>query len=72
VDVRLDLVALDEALDALARIAPDPARVVELRYFGGLSVKETAEYLDVAPATVKRRWAFARAWLYRRMTRPGS
>ena len=68
VDVRLDLVALDEALDELARIAPDQARVVEVRYFGGLSVEETAEYLDVAPATVKRRWAFARAWLYRRMS----
>jgi RNA polymerase sigma factor (TIGR02999 family) len=68
VDVRLDFVALDEALDELARIAPDQARVVELRYFGGLSVEETAEYLDVAPATVKRRWAFARAWLYRRMS----
>jgi RNA polymerase sigma factor (TIGR02999 family) len=68
VDMRLDLVALDEALDALARIAPDQARVVEVRYFGGLSVEETADYLGVAPATVKRRWSFARAWLYRRMT----
>lgn len=71
VDMRLDLVALDEALDALARIARDQARVVEVRYFGGLSVEETAEYLDVAPATVKRRWAFARAWLYRHMTGEG-
>jgi RNA polymerase sigma factor (TIGR02999 family) len=68
VDMRLDLVALDEALDALARIASDQARVVEVRYFGGLSVEETADYLGVAPATVKRRWSFARAWLYRRMT----
>jgi RNA polymerase sigma factor (TIGR02999 family) len=68
VGMRLDLVALDEALDALARIAPDQARVVEVRYFGGLSVEETADYLGVAPATVKRRWSFARAWLYRRMT----
>lgn len=68
VDVRLDLIALDEALDVLERSAPDQARVVELRYFGGLSVEETAEYLNVAPATVHRRWAYARAWLYRRLT----
>jgi RNA polymerase sigma factor (TIGR02999 family) len=64
-DATMDFVALDEALAALERIAPDRARVVELRYFGGLSVDETAEYLGVAPATVKRHWAFARAWLFR-------
>ncbi len=65
VDVRLDLVALDAALDALAERNPDGARVVELRYFGGLSVDDTAEHLGIAPATVKRRWTVARAWLYR-------
>ena len=65
IDLRLDLVALDEALTSLAAIAARPARVVELRYFGGLSIDETAAVLDVAPATVKRHWAFARAWLYR-------
>ena len=65
VDLRLDLVALDEALTMLASIAARPAKVVELRYFGGLSIEETAAVLDVAPATVKRHWAFARAWLYR-------
>jgi len=66
-DARLDvdLVALDEALDKLAAFAPDKASVVELRYFGGLSVEETATYLRVSPATVKRHWTFARAWLLR-------
>lgn len=63
-----DFAALDEALSALEAIAPDRARVVELRYFGGLSIEETAAYLDVAPATVKRHWAFARAWLFKRLT----
>jgi RNA polymerase sigma factor (TIGR02999 family) len=63
-----DFLALDQALSALEAIAPDKARVVELRYFGGLSVDETADYLDIAPATVKRHWAFARAWLYRRLS----
>jgi RNA polymerase sigma factor (TIGR02999 family) len=65
VDMRLDLLALDVALDRLAAIAPLRARVVELRYFGGLSIEETAEYLSIGTATVKRHWAFARAWLYR-------
>jgi RNA polymerase sigma factor (TIGR02999 family) len=72
VDARLDFLALDEALAALERIAPERARVVELRHFGGLSVEETAEYLGVAPTTVKRHWAFARAWLFHRLTdQPG-
>lgn len=68
VDFQLDLVALDEALNALEQTAADKARVVELRYFGGLSVDETAEYMDIAPATVHRYWAYARAWLYRRLS----
>jgi RNA polymerase sigma factor (TIGR02999 family) len=63
----VDFLALDEALGALEAIAPAQARVVELRYFGGLSVEETAEYLGIAPATVKRHWAFARAWLFKRL-----
>jgi RNA polymerase sigma factor (TIGR02999 family) len=63
----VDFVALDEALSALERVAPARARVVELRYFGGLSIEETGQYLDIAPATVKRHWAFARAWLFRRL-----
>jgi RNA polymerase sigma factor (sigma-70 family) len=63
----MDLVALNDALDALATIAPEKANVVELRFFGGLSVEETAEYLGIGPATVKRHVAFARAWLYREL-----
>ena len=63
----LDLEALDEALNALERIAPEKAKVVELRYFGGLSVEETGEFLDLSPATVKRYWSFARAWLHQRL-----
>ena len=63
IDLRLDLMALDQALDKLASFAPDKAKVVELRYFGGLSVDETAEFMNVSPKTVKRYWRFARAWL---------
>lgn len=60
---QVDLVALDDALSRLATLDPDHARVVELRYFGGLTVEETAEAMNVSPATVKRHWAMARAWL---------
>ncbi len=63
----LDLVALDEALHALATLDPQQGRIVELRFFGGLSIEETAEVIGVSPATVKRDWAMARAWLYRDM-----
>ena len=63
----LDMEALDAALDALEAIAPEKAKVVELRYFGGLSVEQTGEYLGISPATVKRHWVFARAWLLRRL-----
>ena len=65
------LLALDEALARLADEDPVAARVVELRHFGGLSIEETADYLHVAPATVKRHWAFARAWLFRRLSGDG-
>jgi RNA polymerase sigma factor (TIGR02999 family) len=68
VDLRFDLLALHDALDRLAQIAPEKATVVELRYFGGMSVEETAEYLGISPATVKRHWSFARAWLFRALT----
>jgi RNA polymerase sigma factor (TIGR02999 family) len=61
----IDLIALDRALDALARLDPQQARIVELRYFGGLTVDETAAALDISPATVKRHWTVARAWLLR-------
>lgn len=60
---------LDRALDDLARLSERQARVVELRYFGGLSIEETAEVLGVSPITVKRDWATARAWLYRELSR---
>ena len=61
--------ALDDALDALARIDPRRARVVELRYFGGLSVEETADVLRVSPKSVMRDWQMARAWLMRELQR---
>jgi RNA polymerase sigma-70 factor (ECF subfamily) len=63
-----DLVVLDEAMQALAHIDPRKAQVVELRFFGGLSVEETAEVLKVSPVTVMRDWSTARAWLYREMS----
>jgi RNA polymerase sigma-70 factor, ECF subfamily len=63
-----DLVALDDALNALAQVDARKVRVVELRFFGGLSVEETAEVLQVSAVTVMRDWNTARAWLYRQMT----
>ena len=62
-----ELIALDDALQTLAEVDPQKARVVELRYFGGLSVEETAEVLGVSPVTVKRHWRMAKAWLYGQM-----
>ena len=62
------LPALDDALGRLERIDPEQARLVELRYFVGLSNEETADALGLSPATVKRRWALARAWLFRDLT----
>ena len=62
-----DLVALDDALNALARIDPRKVRVVEMRFFGGLSVEETADILNVSPQTVMRDWKLARAWLTREL-----
>ena len=64
----VDVMLLDQALDELAALDPPLARLVELRYFGGLSVAETAEVLALSPATVKRHWQTARTWLRRRMT----
>jgi len=63
----LDLEALDEALTRLAVLDAELARVVEVRFFGGLSIEETAEALNLSPATVKRRWTLARAWLAREL-----
>jgi RNA polymerase sigma factor (TIGR02999 family) len=59
----VDVLALDEALTKLAAMDPTQAKLVELRYFGGLTIEETAEALGSSPATVKREWAMARAWL---------
>jgi RNA polymerase sigma-70 factor (ECF subfamily) len=63
-----DLVALDDALDALARLDSRKVQVVEMRFFGGLSVEETAEVLKVSAVTVMRDWSTAKAWLYRELT----
>jgi RNA polymerase sigma factor (TIGR02999 family) len=65
----LDLVALDEALERLSAIDPRKARLVELRFFGGLTIEETGEVLSIAPATVKRDWTFAKTWLLREVTK---
>lgn len=61
------LPALDEALARLERIDPEQAKIVELRYFVGLGIEETADALGISPATLKRRWAMARAWLFREL-----
>lgn len=61
----LDLVALDEALQDLAKVDPRQSQVVELRFFGGLTTEEAAEVLEVSPRTIKREWRRARAWLHR-------
>jgi RNA polymerase sigma factor (TIGR02999 family) len=64
-----DVIRLDEALKGLAALDPGQSRIVELRFFAGLSIAETADVLSLSPATVKRRWATARAWLLREMDR---
>ncbi len=64
----VDLEQLDESLKQLAALDPRQAKVVELRFFGGMSVEETAQILDISTATVKRDWAFARAWLKRALS----
>lgn len=63
----IDLVALDEALDRLAALDKRQARVVELRYFSGMTEADTAEILGISPATVRRDWSMAKAWLYRQL-----
>ncbi len=59
-----DLLKLDEALDRLSKVDPRQGRIVELRFFGGLSVEETSRFLNLSPITVKRDWAVAKVWLY--------
>jgi RNA polymerase sigma-70 factor (ECF subfamily) len=63
----VDLIALDEALEALERFEKTQSKIVELRFFGGLTIEETAHALKISPATVKREWAIAKTWLYRRL-----
>ena len=63
----IDLIAVDDALGKLAALDPEQGRIVELRFFGGLTVEETATALDVSPATVNRKWVSARAWLHREL-----
>jgi RNA polymerase sigma-70 factor (ECF subfamily) len=64
----VDVLAVDRALSQLEGLDPDQARIVELRFFAGLTVEETAAVVGVSPATVKREWAVAKAWLYRALT----
>ena len=68
--INVDLVALDDALQSLAAVDPRQARIVELRYFGGLTIEETARALETSPTTVKREWHTARLWLLRELDRP--
>jgi RNA polymerase sigma factor (TIGR02999 family) len=63
-DKSSELVALDDALNELARLDPDKAKIVELRYFGGLSIEETAEVMEVSVPTINRHWKMAKAWLH--------
>jgi RNA polymerase sigma factor (TIGR02999 family) len=63
------LVALDEALEAFSKVAPRQAKVVELRYFGGLSEEEIVEVLKISPRRVRRDWEFAKSWLMRELSR---
>ena len=67
-----EFIALDDALESRAEIDPRKSRIVELRYFGGLSVKETAEVLQISPRTVLREWDLARAWLHRELSQGNS
>jgi len=65
----VDILALNEALERLAALDSQQSQIIELRYFGGLSIEDTSEFLGISPATVKRAWASARAWLLREMSR---
>lgn len=65
----LDILALDNALNTLAQVSPQQSQIVELRFFSGLTIEDTSEALGISPATVKRGWTAARAWLFREMSR---
>jgi RNA polymerase sigma factor (TIGR02999 family) len=64
----IDVLAIDRALQELEALDPDQAKIVELRFFGGLTVEETSAVLGISTATVKREWALAKGWLYRALT----
>ena len=64
-----EVVALDDVLKELAHFDPQQGRIVELRFFGGLTIDETAEVLALSPATIKREWSTAKAWLYRELNK---
>lgn len=68
----VDLLTLNEALDRLRRLDSQQSRIVELRYFGGLTIEDTSEFLGISPTTVKRSWSSARAWLLREISRGGA
>ena len=68
-ETQVDVISLDDALTDLAKIDPRQSRVVEMRFFAGLTLHEISQALDIAPATVQRDWTAARAWLYREMSR---
>lgn len=68
----LDLVALDDALSELAKLNPQQSQIVELRFFGGLSIEESAHLLGLSPATVQRKWSTARIWLHHQLSRAES
>jgi RNA polymerase sigma factor (TIGR02999 family) len=69
VDANENLIELDLALSELEDYDPKQAKIIELRYFGGLTIEETAEVLKISPATVKREWTFARAWLFEKVSK---
>ncbi len=66
----VDMVALDDALDELAKLDPLQSRIVELRFFGGLSIEQTSRVLNISPTTVKRYWTTARLWLHHELSKP--
>jgi len=71
-DADVDILALDQALNRLAALDAQQSQIIELRYFGGLSIEDTSQFLGVSPATVKRDWASARVWLLRELQREAS
>lgn len=68
VEANTKLIVLDMALQELEKLDPEHAKIVELRYFGGLTIEETAAVMKTSPATVKRQWTIARAWLYEKVS----